>query len=169
MQNLEDLADKRNFETTNFAFALVRRVGSGADLDMALQTSPDSDSLKELLEGRFHVLTKTDFPPFMSASDNRRTYYYNNPLSAQLGGNYENRVFVQPAKDWCLATFKTVADNYELLIEGLGPVEWADLPITWEMANPRYLVMLKTSEKAVLEPHPLSAGVPDVSERLTES
>ena len=83
----------------------------------------------------------------MGPQSSKNTPYYYNRFSSMLVENFENRAFGQTAEAWCLATFRTVADTYEIRIgEGLSEVVWGYLPTALGKAYPWFHLGLKDSE-----------------------
>ena len=88
--------------------------------------------MRERLEGLAEVLAKTDRLPLYCAEASYRTSYFYNQFPSQLVGDYENLVYAQPAKDWCLTTSKcTIGDLGNLPKGGLAKVILADRPTKW--------------------------------------
>ena len=104
--------------------------------------SGNFDLGRELLEGMSEVLTKTDcHPRYCDEASNRASYFYNQ-LSSQLVGNYENRAYAQPVKDWRLKTAKCAIGELEELSQGgMENVVWGDLPTAGEVYNWTHLAL----------------------------
>ena len=111
--NLEGELPMEGFETVDLLPAFVKPGGSQVDLTMLL--SPGFDLKSELLRCRVQVLTKTDCAVFRDSRTVKHTSCFYNYSTKQFVGNYKNRVFAQPAKEWCIWSFKGDCD----LIDGL--------------------------------------------------
>ena len=106
---------KKSFRTINLLTGIVKP--GGASLENDLRLCPEFDHKSELLRGRVKALTKTDRLVWRDSRTTKRTSCFYNYLPNQYVGNYENRVFAQPVKDWSIGSYKSASGYLEGLME----------------------------------------------------
>ena len=127
LENLSIELSKKGCETVDLSDAFVKLVGSAMDLSNRL--SPEFDLKSELLSGRAKALAKTDFAAYRDSMTSGRTSRFYNWRPKQMIGNYENRVFAQPVRDWSLVSVRGLYDNLDSLMEmGMVTSCWGDPP-----------------------------------------
>ena len=77
--------------------------------------SMDFDLKEWLSKGTAKALTKTETAVYHDSHLGKHTSCWYNSFSKHLVGNYENWVFAQAAKDWCVGSYKTIFDTLKTL------------------------------------------------------
>ena len=78
-------------------------------------TSYDCDLRNYLLEGKVKALAKTEAAVYHDCQIGKHTSCWYNSISKHLVGNYENWLYAEPVKDWCIGSFKNALDYIKLL------------------------------------------------------
>ena len=121
--------------------------------------SMDFDLKNWLLEGKIKALTKTDSCVYRDLCINKHTSCWYNSFSKQYVGNYENWVFAQPVKGWCVSSYKAIFDNLEQISEmgiaGKGAEDFSD---SWGTAYNWFYLYIKLSGRNRLEIPVLTPG-----------
>ena len=151
---------KQRFSAFDFFSAFAWKGGHKAEIDAETRMSGNFDLRRELLEGREKVPTEKDCHPIYCEEASTRTYYIHNRFPIQLVGNYENRLYAQPAKDWRIKTSKCTISYWEMPTQGgLPKVIWGDLSTTCEKVYNLFRVWLKESRRKALEAPPFTQGL----------
>ena len=77
--------------------------------------SMDFDLKEWLLKGTVEALAKTEPAVYRDSHLGKHTSCWYNSFSKHLVGNYENWVFAQAVKDWCVGSYKAIFDNLKAL------------------------------------------------------
>ena len=64
---------------------------------------------------KIKALTKTEPAVYQDPGLDKHTSCWYNSFSKHLVGNYENWVFAQVVKDWCVGSYKTIFDTLKTL------------------------------------------------------
>ena len=150
IDNLESELPRKGFEAVDLRSGFVKP--GGPQMDLAMRLSPEFDLTSELLRGRSKDLTKTDCAAFRDPRTGEHTSRFYNYFAKQFFGRYKNWGFAQPAKDWCLGSFKGAYDIIEGLVE-MGQVSSCGegFPQTWGVVCQWFLLGLGQSESLSLE------------------
>ena len=110
--------------------------------------------------------SREDWSPLLCISTTRLNKHYPyNRFTGQLVGHCENWVSAKPVKNCFLATFRTILETYEILIDdGRAEIAWR-LTGKMEKVYRWYHLRLKGSHRKALEVYPLSRGGSPASAR----
>ena len=93
----------KNFKTVDLLSGFISE--SGENLPMEF-TSWDYDLRNYLLEGIAKALTKTESIVYHDCQIGKHTSCWYNSISKHLVGNYENWLFAESVKGWCIGPYK---------------------------------------------------------------
>ena len=106
----------KNFKTVDLLSGFVLENGEGLPEDFLCM---DFDLKEWLLKGKAKALTKTETCVYHDKDLDKHTSCWYNSFSKHLVGNYENWVYAQAVKDWCVGSYKTIFDTLKTL-DGLN-------------------------------------------------
>ena len=148
---------EKGFRIGNLLSVFVKP--DGPPIDESLRKPPGYNLKAELFNGRVKDLTKNECLILHDPHTKKHTSCFATAFQEEYVGNYKNRVFAQPVKDWTIAYFKEAYDFLGGLMEMRTVADVVgEFPQSWGAAYRRFFLDLTRAESQRLEISVLTPG-----------